>query len=495
VDGDGDLDLAVGNIAKECAWGSCDWQNRVYENVGGSLLAWATWSSTDWSDTYSVAWGDVDGDGDLDLAAGNRDYWFGGGQPNHVYENDGGTLSPTPAWTSFEADITSSVAWGDMDGDGDLDLAAGNQSGQNRVYRNVMFGPKNLPETPARPHLGRPGTTPAAAGYSTAERLMWPTVIVPFVLKDHESDAAPLVRLQYSRQGGGQWLDATVAGQVTALAASPAGVQHTIVWDVQADAVVGDNVAVRLVVDHQAPSFAGYPLQRPLVSAASATFRVWCPHVAGGCCSATNQLLAAGTPCGDAADTECDNPDTCDGAGNCLDNHEAQGTSCDDGLFCTGEEHCLDGVCESINVPCVGPDGDSNCAESCNEEDDDCSAPDPDGSACSGGKFCAAGVCFEGDPNGEPCTEDIQCKSGYCTDGVCCVVDSCSPHLCGLGGVCEEGDPNGEPCTADIQCKSGHCTDGVCCVVAGSASPGSWAAPPAARSSVPASIASNTSSR
>ena len=43
------------------------------------------------------------------------------------------------AWTSIEFDGTISVAWEDIDGDGDLDLACGNK-GPNRVYRNVPAG-------------------------------------------------------------------------------------------------------------------------------------------------------------------------------------------------------------------------------------------------------------------------------------------------------------------------------------------------------------------
>ena len=42
--------------------------------------------SAEADDTMSVAWGDYDGDGDLDLAVGND--W----QPNRLYRNDGGAL-------------------------------------------------------------------------------------------------------------------------------------------------------------------------------------------------------------------------------------------------------------------------------------------------------------------------------------------------------------------------------------------------------------------
>ena len=41
--------------------------------------------------------------------------------------NQGGVLESTAAWVSADADSPLlSVAWGDVDGDGDLDLAVGN---------------------------------------------------------------------------------------------------------------------------------------------------------------------------------------------------------------------------------------------------------------------------------------------------------------------------------------------------------------------------------
>jgi hypothetical protein len=127
VDGDGDLDLAAGNEGQT---------NRLYLNngtadpfsgVSGSDI------SSDANDTISIAVGDVDGDGDLDLVAGNE------GQTNRLYLNNG-TADPFSgvAGTNVSSDAhdTTSIALGDMDGDGDLDLLAGNYSETNRLYLN-----------------------------------------------------------------------------------------------------------------------------------------------------------------------------------------------------------------------------------------------------------------------------------------------------------------------------------------------------------------------
>nr|WP_255603797.1 FG-GAP-like repeat-containing protein [Oscillochloris sp. ZM17-4] len=128
VDGDGDLDLAVGNHADQSSI-----VNQLYRNQSGTFRATPDTVAGSSQSIRSAAWGDVDGDGDLDLAVGND------GQPNQIYRNDKGAL--TLAWTDPVTDTsTYSVAWGDVDGDGDLDLAVGNNNNQaNQLYRNCTI--------------------------------------------------------------------------------------------------------------------------------------------------------------------------------------------------------------------------------------------------------------------------------------------------------------------------------------------------------------------
>ncbi len=87
--------------------------------------------------------------------------------------------------------------------------------------------------------------------------------------------------------------------------------------------------------------------------------------------SCSHPPYAPGTPCGDDADTECDNPDTCDGTGFCLDNFEVLGVpcgdpssdQCDDPDTCDGNGSCVDNY-KPDGTPCNDEDictGDDIC--------------------------------------------------------------------------------------------------------------------------------------
>jgi len=196
-DGDGDLDLAVGNMTAPA---------RLYRNDHGMLTTSAVWSSVESYHTETVAWGDYDGDGDLDLAVGNL------GHPNRMYRNDDGTLTTSAAW---QANYWGpAVAWGDVDGDGDLDLAAGssrNIGKPNRLYTNGRDG-HLLPGAVPLVRVARPG--PNADFYSTPR--IWSDLTIPitYTLADPQGDPVKAIRAWFSPDGGGRWYTSTAASGV-----------------------------------------------------------------------------------------------------------------------------------------------------------------------------------------------------------------------------------------------------------------------------------------
>jgi hypothetical protein len=115
-DSNGELDLAV--MGHDGAAGV----GTVYINSAGAFVPGPAFTGV-WNGT--LAWGDYDNDGDLDLTATGD---LGGSTPSStIYNNDGVGLSAIPAGL---LDVYGSgVAWGDYDNDGDLDLAvAGNDT-------------------------------------------------------------------------------------------------------------------------------------------------------------------------------------------------------------------------------------------------------------------------------------------------------------------------------------------------------------------------------
>ena len=127
---DGALDLAVANGAKSSGGSWSYLANEVYKNSAASPGTFTLLDTTNFPgtptvntwDTRTVAWGDYDGDGKLDLFFGNK------GALNELYHNDGGdvfTAVERQAPTSPFAD-TFAAAFGDLDNDGDADLLIGN---------------------------------------------------------------------------------------------------------------------------------------------------------------------------------------------------------------------------------------------------------------------------------------------------------------------------------------------------------------------------------
>ncbi|MCP4540086.1 MAG: VCBS repeat-containing protein [Chloroflexi bacterium] len=128
VDGDGDLDaLTVG-------WNE---PGMVWLNDGTGVFTDSSQALTpSYTHIHGMILGDMDGDGDLDA--------FMSGAPNQIWFNDGGVQGGTPGvFHESEQSLRSlagdTVALGDLDGDGDLDiyLAVGDWTGsEDKIWVN-----------------------------------------------------------------------------------------------------------------------------------------------------------------------------------------------------------------------------------------------------------------------------------------------------------------------------------------------------------------------
>ena len=151
VDGDGDLDLMVGDL---------DGDYGYYENTGTAAAPAFTnrgnlFGFPDRGSSATVELADLDGDGDTDALLGSRDNGGGGFRITNLVllENTGGPDGP-PA---FAAPVTNPFglptlneyhadpAVADLDGDGDLDLVVGTYYDSKTIYFVNTAGPGATP--------------------------------------------------------------------------------------------------------------------------------------------------------------------------------------------------------------------------------------------------------------------------------------------------------------------------------------------------------------
>jgi subtilisin-like proprotein convertase family protein len=131
------------------------------------------WQADENTDTLSVAWGDVNGDGRADLALGNAPLFDAEcgclvDGHNQLYLSDGALLSSSPIWTSESGERTTGIALEDIDGDGKRDLISANAFAPLKIYRNTGTA---LPGTPSWTSEAVRIPTPPAVAYGGNENV------------------------------------------------------------------------------------------------------------------------------------------------------------------------------------------------------------------------------------------------------------------------------------------------------------------------------------
>ncbi len=155
VDGDGDLDIFFGNYGPRFLGEA----NRLIRNDGNRRFTDVSHRLPDErSATVDAAFGDLDGDGDLDMVTAE----MGSEEPDRVYLNDGTGRFTVGAALPIPNAASHSVRLARFNRDAHLDLLVGNLDGADRL----LFG-----DGGGRFTVAPAGTLPSTTGPTTAHAL------------------------------------------------------------------------------------------------------------------------------------------------------------------------------------------------------------------------------------------------------------------------------------------------------------------------------------
>jgi hypothetical protein len=239
VDGDGAIDIVLGNDLE---------QNVVYRNSGsgtfyhGPVVCGANPQfhcfGTGLDIPQDMILLDEDGDGDLDIVAGNQQ------DQSIIYLNDGLGNYTFRRTFGTETDTTAGIVGVDIDKDGDMDLVTGKMQ-QNAIYRNGRVV-ANIP-TPPTVVFEQIASLPAN-GLPSPQIISDLVIPIQFRLHGKAGQSVRFVRAYYSLDGGGKWLPANLPDGTNVLTEPQINTQITYQWDTFKSGFFGqsDNVVFRI---------------------------------------------------------------------------------------------------------------------------------------------------------------------------------------------------------------------------------------------------------
>ncbi|MFC2136572.1 FG-GAP-like repeat-containing protein [Bacteroidota bacterium] len=136
-DNDGDLDILL--------FGAYGYQNnisKIFKNNGDNSFTEQTSISIIGVNNGSAAWGDYDNDGDLDILITG---YTGSANISKIYSNNGDSTFSENTNISLPGISNSSVAWGDYDNDGDLDILLSGNNDSIKISKIYTNNGTNLP--------------------------------------------------------------------------------------------------------------------------------------------------------------------------------------------------------------------------------------------------------------------------------------------------------------------------------------------------------------
>ncbi len=155
-------DLVVGNYGYYNTLGGHDASLTLYENVGTNDQPVFQLSTNNFANTATLglnnltpAFGDLDGDGDLDMLIGEEQGYVHFFQNNPIGGIDNFVLA-FPQYHGIDVGLVSTPQIVDVDGDGVLDLLIGERDGRVNFYRNIgTINQDTFSSTPDNSQFGK----------------------------------------------------------------------------------------------------------------------------------------------------------------------------------------------------------------------------------------------------------------------------------------------------------------------------------------------------